>query len=497
MLWGKLRGDGQESIKGKLYRPILIFLICFGIVFIAFINITMKRMANQEAFRLSQILASQNLAVHAFVNQEQKPSFFAAANLDANEFIPELMSSTYMIRKINEHLDPYVPLNYYYKEVAINARSPQNEAVDYEVEALERFKNSETDQIQKVIDWEGKKYFVYMRSGEYMQQSCLQCHSTPDAVPTGLIEYYGAKRSFGREEGELVSALSIRIPLEEAYAGANSTSLILSATYGVLLLLLFGSISSVISRVVVKPVSALDSQVRQVLMRFNGIGNDVSLDGDEVENVSSVFNFLEERLSDAHVSLEQHAQSLEVQVEERTRDLSRVNAQLVLACQNDWLLGIFNRGTFEMRAQAEFDRMKREEGAISFLMVDLDHFKGYNDMYGHQAGDDVLKRVAEIIQKQIRTYDVCGRYGGEELAICLPNTDRQEANLVASRIVTSIYGVEIYHRENPPYGRVTVSIGVGSVENAKDTYYEKLVKEADDNMYKAKKVRNTYYPQKV
>ncbi|EEG78829.1 diguanylate cyclase [Dethiobacter alkaliphilus] len=490
-----LFNDGQTSIKGKLYRPILLLLIFFGVIFISVININMKRVANQEAYRLSQVLASQNLAVHTFINQEQKPSFFDASDLGEDDFIPELMSSTYMIRQINEHLDPLVPVNYYYKEVAVNARSPQNEAYDYEVEALRRFNSGEIDEIREVMDWNDKTYFVYMQPGEYMEEGCIQCHGTAEQAPAGLVDYYGPERSFGREPGELVSALSIRIPLEEAYAGANRTSLILSATYGLMLLLLFGSSSSVMSRVVVQPITSLDTRLRDTLTRFNGKAADVVLDGDEIENVSSAFDFLEERLSEAYDNLEQHAKSLEVKVEERTRDLNRVNAQLVLANQNDWLLGVLNRGAFDMRAKSEFDRMRREKGPISFVMMDLDRFKSYNDMYGREAGDKTLKRVVEIIQQNIRAYDVCGRYAGEEFVICLPNTSRQEANEIASRIVTGIYGAEIYHRQNEPFGRVTVSAGVAGVENAKDTYFERLIKEADDNMYKAKEVRNTYYPQ--
>ncbi|MDW7652318.1 MAG: diguanylate cyclase [Bacillota bacterium] len=495
MLGKVLRFDGARSIKSKLYQPGLLLLILFGILFITLLNIKMKTVAREEAYRLSQVLASQNQAVHTFINQEQKPSFFQTADLTEDEFIPELMSSTYMIRQINSHLDTYIPVDYYYKEVAINARSPQNEAHDYEIEALQQFRAGNVAEIKKVIDWQGEKYFVYMQAGESMEDGCLQCHGDPAEAPAELVDRYGPERSFNRDPGELVSALSIRIPVEAAYAGANRTSIILTLAYIFMLILFFGSYSSIISRTVLAPVSVMDDRVRQMLARFQSGDQDVDLVGDEIQNVNAAFDFLEQKLSDAYKKLEQHAQSLEVQVEQRTRDLTHANAQLILATKNDWLLGVLNRGTFAERAKAEFDRARSKQGEISMLLIDLDRFRDYNGTYGYQAGDETLIKVADIIQQHIRGYDVIGRYDGEELIVCLPGANKEEATRVASRIVDSVYSADIYHRNNQPHGRMTVSVGIASVENAKDTYFDKLIKEADENMHTAKETRNTYHPQ--
>lgn len=175
--------------------------------------------------------------------------------------------------------------------------------------------------------------------------------------------------------------------------------------------------------------------------------------------------------------------------------MEKLNEELTQACRNDWLLGIYNRGTFEGLVRGEFERMRRESKPISILMVDLDHFKQYNDIYGHQAGDEVLQKVTAIIKQLVRGYDVFGRYGGEELALCLPGAGREEAIEVASRIVERVYAAGMYHSGNPPYGKVTVSVGVASVDDAKDSHFEKLIDEADDNMYVAKRAtRNTHYP---
>lgn len=297
------RIEPGKRIKDRLYRPALILLTVFGILLVAGTNIVMKQIAYREAYQLSQVLASQNLAVHTFVNQEQKPTFFKAAAMDTDDFLPELMSSTYMIRRINKYLDPYIPVSYYYKEVAVNARSPENEAQYYEVDILEQFKNGEITEVEKTITWNDQKYFVYMRAGEVMEEGCLICHGDPAQAPAGLISYYGSQRSFGREPGELVSALSIRIPVEEAYAHANRTSMLLSLAYLSMLALLFGSVSSILSRVVLQPVAVLDERVRTILGRFSHEAGQTALDGDELQNVNTVFTFLEEKLTAAYDSL--------------------------------------------------------------------------------------------------------------------------------------------------------------------------------------------------
>jgi diguanylate cyclase (GGDEF)-like protein len=484
----------RKSIRSRVYRPVLLLLLVFGVSFVILINLAMKRIAYREAFQLSQVLVSQNLAVHSFVNEELKPSFFRNTTLTGDDFFPELMSSTYMIRRINSYQDPYVPVSYYYKEVAVNARSPQNEAKDYEIELLQRFASGELQEHREVRNYGNERFFVYMRAGEVMEENCLSCHGNPMAAPDNLVAQYGRERSFHRQPGELISALSVRIPLQDAYAGANRTSAYLSLSYLAMMLLLSGSVSAVVNRNVIRPVGRLNRRIRETLGRYDQDGRDMQLAGDELENVDSFFTYLEARLAEAYNSLEQ-LQALEEKVRQRTQELEATNGQLMMACQNDWLLGIFNRGTFEERAKAEFDRMRREKKPISFLMVDLDNFKQYNDTYGHQAGDMVLKTVADVIRQQIRSYDLLGRYGGEELAVCLPATDLDEAVLVAERIVHAVYAAGIYHRGNPPHEKVTVSVGVASSTDVSESYYEKMINEADDHMYSAKRSgKNTHYP---
>ena len=104
----------------------------------------------------------------------------------------------------------------------------------------------------------------------------------------------------------------------------------------------------------------------------------------------------------------------------------------------DSLTGLFNRRRFETILGNEFKRAARYQGPISCLMIDIDHFKQINDAQGHQGGDIVLREIARLIQASIREVDTAARWGGEEFVVLSPNTPKQNAELVASRILKTV-----------------------------------------------------------
>jgi len=130
----------------------------------------------------------------------------------------------------------------------------------------------------------------------------------------------------------------------------------------------------------------------------------------------------------------------------------------------------------------ELNRVIRYQQNLSVLMLDIDHFKRINDLYGHNAGDEVLKKIAEHLQEQIRDVDIAARYGGEEFVILMPETDKDTAYMVATRLKESIAQIN-YSR---PEFKVTVSIGIASAPKDGTTAQE-LLKQADQAMYLAKR----------
>ena len=149
----------------------------------------------------------------------------------------------------------------------------------------------------------------------------------------------------------------------------------------------------------------------------------------------------------------------------------------------DGLTGLYNRRHLEDCLSAEFVRVYRHGGTLSFLLLDIDHFKPINDTYGHQAGDEALIHLAALIRETLRESDMCGRYGGEEFALLLPETDLDGALEVGERLRRQIADTPCHYKDMTlPF---TVSIGVATV-TPQCSGPESLTKEADLALYRAK-----------
>lgn len=151
-------------------------------------------------------------------------------------------------------------------------------------------------------------------------------------------------------------------------------------------------------------------------------------------------------------------------------------------------MGIFNRRYLERRLKDEINRSKRYNLSLSLLMLDVDHFKKINDTYGHQVGDIVLKKLAQVIVNLARETDFVARYGGEEIVIVLPNTSISAAALMAERCRNQVLKKLIISSDesgDKPIDGITVSIGVSS-KHDENTDMNILIEHADIALYQAK-----------
>lgn len=151
----------------------------------------------------------------------------------------------------------------------------------------------------------------------------------------------------------------------------------------------------------------------------------------------------------------------------------------------DPLTGLPNRRYLEERLTEELNRSKRYDYSMSFLMIDIDDFKMYNDTNGHQAGDLALKLVANCLKESLRAADVACRYGGEEFCILLPQTSIDEAGTIAGRIQQRVASTHFPHGKSQPLGRVSLSIGVSTFSSIVSTA-ETVIAAADRALYRAK-----------
>src|SRR5437870_11457972 len=169
---------------------------------------------------------------------------------------------------------------------------------------------------------------------------------------------------------------------------------------------------------------------------------------------------------------------------ERAEWQQRAN-QFQLMSITDPLTGLLNRRYLEARLTEELSRSKRYDYPLSFMMIDIDDFKFYNDRNGHQAGDRALEITAQCLRAALRKVDVASRYGGEEFSILLPQTTLQEAGVMADRIRCKIGETNFPHGKSQPLCAVTVSIALSSLSVSLDSV-EAIVRAADRALYHAK-----------
>jgi diguanylate cyclase (GGDEF)-like protein len=178
-------------------------------------------------------------------------------------------------------------------------------------------------------------------------------------------------------------------------------------------------------------------------------------------------------------------------------ELEAAYQKLEVIAQEDGLTGLANRRRFDEMLENEFSRAMRSGANLSLIMIDIDYFKRFNDRYGHPAGDECLRAIARAIQGALRRPgDLAARYGGEEMAILLPDTHNPGAVTVAETIRETVRALNLVH-EDSPSKIVTISLGVASIIPNRNMHVPRdLVKAADEQLYEAKASgRDTVFPQ--
>ena len=190
----------------------------------------------------------------------------------------------------------------------------------------------------------------------------------------------------------------------------------------------------------------------------------------------------------------QRLESMRSKQLEMSRELASANRELEKLSRQDGLTGIANRRYFDSYLVSEVRRGARDRQPLSLILSDVDHFKAFNDCYGHQAGDDCLRRVAAALSSAgRRPADLAARYGGEEFAMVLPATVVDGAVDVAQAVSRVIETLAIPHARSAVDQKITLSQGIVSLTPEKDTSSEDLIQRADQALYQAKQQgRNRY-----
>jgi diguanylate cyclase (GGDEF)-like protein len=191
-------------------------------------------------------------------------------------------------------------------------------------------------------------------------------------------------------------------------------------------------------------------------------------------------------LGDARDEIGSYARELENRVSERTAELEQANRELYLRARTDGLTGLYNRHVFDEELAAAWADHRRRQTSLALIMIDVDRFKRFNDCYGHLEGDAALRAVAGVLQGGIaRPRDLAARYGGEEMAVILPDTDAEGARHLAEAMCEAVAALAIAH-ERSEHEVVTISAGVASATPPRDAGPTALVDQADTALYAAK-----------
>jgi len=195
---------------------------------------------------------------------------------------------------------------------------------------------------------------------------------------------------------------------------------------------------------------------------------------DDIESISTIVNRVIKKLEQEHQS------------KEIVANLKDENKELNQLAQRDGLTQLYNHRHFKERFAEEVSRANRYNRELSLIFLDIDHFKVFNDLNGHPAGDAMLKIFSKLLEERVRNVDIVARYGGEEFVIVLPETEKKGAMILANSIRKQISEYPFEGRENQPEHKVTVSVGIATYPND-GMSTETLIKHSDDALYLAKR----------
>lgn len=274
--------------------------------------------------------------------------------------------------------------------------------------------------------------------------------------------------------------LTIGVALPQSRVDAPARGVLLSmAVFSAGILALSVVVALVVSRRVARPLEALGAWATRL---GQGDWREAAPGASAIAEVGALSRALR-AMADG---VRYHTANLEHEVAARTAELEEANQELARRSDTDGLTGLANRRRFDEALLGELSRACRARQPLALIMIDVDHFKEFNDRYGHLAGDDCLRRVAGVLEAGVhRPGDLCARYGGEEFAVIAAASDAAGMAVLAERLRAGVEALGIPHAGSPA-GVVTASLGVALRVPDSNKAAERLIRMADEALYRAK-----------
>jgi diguanylate cyclase (GGDEF)-like protein len=272
-------------------------------------------------------------------------------------------------------------------------------------------------------------------------------------------------------------SVAIVTPFETAYAPVFS---VVTRVFAIdlCIILAFSILAYRITARVVRPIAHLSDAVRRVMMGHDELEIPEVASRDEIGTLTRAFNDMIQQQRAQREEIEETNRSLK----DRNHRLQQANEVLNQLSITDGLTRLHNHRFFQDHLTREIRRVERTQEPLAILVIDIDDFKRLNDRLGHAAGDEILMRIAQILNGAVRGSDLCARYGGEEFVILAPSTDAQGAYALAEKVRTAIAESSFIVDDSLRPLRVTVSVGVAVFNGNRKRFFQK----ADQALYRAK-----------
>lgn len=345
-------------------------------------------------------------------------------------------------------------------------------------------RNTDQRQIEVLIaDMDGNILYPYHHMGNLQLPQ-----RTPKQAPYDIVRWNDGQdylTSIVEVPAKTSTPLGWRIVLRQPLEVAVKPMQILHQRlllFGLLAALAFAIIAYRLATRVSQPIEQLARAMRNIEQRERPpVYPDERKQISEIAQLSASIQSMTGALLRHERELEALNTSLEQQVRERTEALSIANQELERLATVDGLTGLNNRRRFDARLKEAFQLLRRNERGFGLLLIDIDHFKSINDRHGHLIGDDVLRRLGQLLMQSTRITDFVARYGGEEFVVLLPDVrDSGEGQAVAEKIRAAVATASF-----PEVGQVTASVGL-SLARGDDSSAEAVVGRADQALYEAK-----------
>ncbi len=306
---------------------------------------------------------------------------------------------------------------------------------------------------------------------------------TEQAAKEGLVMFTHDIRIDNERVGTLYLGLSTAHIMERL---ENQKFALLKRESLIILLIALGEFLA-LSYIIIRPVGKITDFLRRNVDDDGLLVSDIPMvSNDEFGQLAQQFNTLGNQLNEANKKLQSKIESADRRLLETNQQLKQLNDEFKLLSITDPLTGLFNRRHFDEIMETEVGLSNRHGDPNSILLIDIDHFKGINDTYGHYVGDLVLKSMTKLLQDNLRHTDAICRIGGEEFAVLCKRADKAGAMEIAEKL-RSVVEATPMAPETDDELMITISVGVASVPyNAKNVSPKQLYKDVDTAMYYSK-----------